>query len=85
MEFFYKPTFIKDFNSFEKLLQEEIIQKIELFKDTKNHKQLRVHKLHGRLKGLYGFYVNYKYRIIFEYKNKKQVHFLTVGDHDIYI
>lgn len=65
MEILYKPTFIRQFNKLEELLQDEIIEKIELFKDKKNHKQLKVHKLTGKLKDFYSFSVNYSYRIVF--------------------
>ncbi len=85
MEFYYKPSFIKDFNALEKSLQDEVVFKIELFKQIKNHKQLNVHKLHGRLKNFHSFSVNYKYRIVFERRGKNEIHFLEVGDHNLYI
>jgi len=81
---FFKPSFIKKFNSLDKELQDEVIEKIELFKDTKNHKKLKVHKLHGELKEQWSFSVNYQFRIIFYYLSKKEVVLLTVGDHGVY-
>lgn len=84
MEVSYTPTFVKQFKNFEEDLQEEILEKIGLFKNKKNHKLLKTHKLKGRLSGRYSFYVNYKIRIIFSYLSKKEVVFLAVGDHDIY-
>lgn len=84
MEISYKPSFVRRFNKLEAELQEEAFQKIELFKDRKNHEQLKVHKLTGRLKGYYSFSVNYKYRIIFSYLSDLKVDFLDIGDHDIY-
>lgn len=84
MEILYKPTFIRQFNKLEELLQDEVLEKIELFKDKKNHKQLKVHKLTGKLKDFYSFSVNYSYRIVFLYENKKSVTFLAIGDHDVY-
>lgn len=83
----YSPKFAKKLNSFEFALQEEVIEKIELFKDVKNHKQLKVHKLHGCLKNKYGFSVNYQTRIVFQYlpkKSKREVVFLAIGDHNVY-
>jgi addiction module RelE/StbE family toxin len=80
----FKPRFIKDFKDLENNLQDEILEKIELLKDIKNHKQLKVHKLHGHLNEQWSFSVNYKYRIIFFYESKKDVVLLTLGDHDIY-
>lgn len=80
----YKQTFIKQFDEFESDLQIETIEKIELFKNLQNHEQLKVHKLHGKMKGKYSFSVNYRFRIIFLYISKKEVALLAVGDHEIY-
>lgn len=65
-------------------LQTEISEKIKVFKDRKNHENLKIHKLHGQLKNFWSFSVNYKYRIIFEYVSKNKVALLMVGDHDVY-
>lgn len=84
MKVAYSPKFLRKLKSLEFSLQEEVIEKIELFKDSKNRKLLKVHKLHGNFKGCYGFSVNYKTRIVFEYINKKEVVLLVVGDHEVY-
>ncbi len=84
MEVFFTPTFLKQFNKLEISLQDEVVEKIELFKDTRNHLQLKVHALHGKFKGLYSFSVNYSHRIVFEYVSKKEILLLKVGNHDIY-
>lgn len=84
MEVSYTPTFVKQFKNLEQDLQEEILEKIELFKDRGNHKSLKTHKLKGRLSGRFSFSVNYKVRIIFSYLSKKEVVFLAIGDHNIY-
>ncbi len=80
----YAPEFVRLYGRIELVLQDEIKEKITLFKDRSNHKTLNVHKLHGRLRGRYSFSVNYKYRIIFEYLNKTSVALITIGTHDIY-
>ena len=80
----FKPTFVRQFNTLEKDLQEEVVEKIELFKDRKNHKQLKAHKLKGRLVGRYSFSVNYQMRIVFIYEQKDEAVFLTIGSHDAY-
>jgi plasmid maintenance system killer protein len=84
LEINYKPSFVKTIGDLEISLQEEIIEKIELFRDPRNHRQLKVHKLNGPLKKCYSFSVNYKYRVIFEYLSKKEAVLFDVGDHDIY-
>lgn len=84
MEISYKATFIRQFNKLDKNLQEEVLQKIDLFKDRKNHDLLKVHKLHGKFKDSYSFYVNYKIRIVFMWENNDEAVLLVIGDHDIY-
>ncbi len=84
LEIIYTPSFIKQLNTLESDLREEIVEKTELFKNKKNHKQLKVHKLKGRLSNRYSFSVNYKIRIIFCHFGKGEVAFLAVGDHDMY-
>ena len=84
MKVYFKPTFIKKLKRLETAQQDEVLEKIELFKDKKNHKQLKVHKLNGVLSGRYSFSINYKTRIVFNYLSKKEVVFLAIGDHDVY-
>ena len=80
----FKATFVKQMNKLEKALADEIFEKIELFKDVKNHKMLKVHKLHGGFSNCFSFSINYKTRIVFEYETKNGVIFLAIGDHDLY-
>ncbi len=73
------------FSALDEDLQERVIEKIELFKNPENHKNLSVHKLHGKLKKIYSFSVDRKYRIVFQCgKNKKEDILLVVGDHGVY-
>jgi mRNA-degrading endonuclease YafQ of YafQ-DinJ toxin-antitoxin module len=80
----FKPTFIRQLNSLEEDLQEEVIEKVELFKNRKYHKQLKVHKLKGRLAGRYSLSVNFQTRIVFKYEKKDEAVLLVVGSHDVY-
>jgi len=84
MDVSLSPQFRKQFRKLEQSLQEETLEKIELFKDKNNHKQLKVHILHGRLKDRYSFSVNYKFRIVFTRLSKNEVILLAVGDHAVY-
>lgn len=84
MKIFFKPTFVRQFKQLDLGLQEEATEKIELFKDKKNHKQLKAHQLHGRLVGWYSFSVNYKTRIVFSYLEKNEAVLLAIGDHTVY-
>lgn len=84
MEIDYKPTFIRQYACFQDSLKEEIKEKIDLFRDEKNHKRLKVHKLKGELSKYHSFSVNYKYRIVFVYQSKSRAVLLAIGDHDVY-
>ena len=84
MKISFLPVFVKKFNKLESVLREEVLEKIEMFKDKKNHKQLKAHKLNGVLSGRYSFSVNYKTRIVFSYLSKNEAVLLVVGDHGVY-
>ena len=84
MEVHYTAAFIRQYNKLNKNLQDEVIEKIELFKNKSNHTTLKVHALHGRLKNYHSFSVNYSHRIVFEYISKEEIALLKVGTHDIY-
>ena len=84
MVIFFKPNFIRQYKNLEPRLQEEVEEKIELFKNPKNHRRLKIHKLTGRLSGRYSFYVNYKVRIVFSYISKNGAVLLAIGSHSVY-
>lgn len=84
IDIFYPPVFIKKFKKLEIGLQNDALEKINLFKNKENHKMLEVHKLHGKFKECFGFSINYKFRIIFRYVSKNEVLFTDIGDHDLY-
>lgn len=81
----FAPQFRRQFRKLRGDLQEEAAEKIELFKDPKNHATLRVHRLQGKLKGRSSFSVNYRYRIIFmwEVPNTSAI-LLAISDHALY-
>lgn len=85
LEIQYSSDFVRKYKKLEKGLKEEIKERIEDFRDPKNHLKLKVHKLKGSMKGLFAFSVNYSDRIVFEFsKNKRIAYLLDVGDHSIY-
>lgn len=79
----FSVRFLKSLKKMSEPLIDEVVEKIEEFKNSKNHGKLKVHKLHGALKNCFSFSVNYNIRIIFEYGNSKnQVVLLGIGKHD---
>jgi addiction module RelE/StbE family toxin len=84
MKIGFASSFVRKLKKFEKSLQEEVLEKVELFEKDSKNPSLKIHKLKGSLKGSYSFSVNYKYRIVFDYISKEEVRLLSVGDHDVY-
>ncbi len=86
MEVSFTPAFIRQLKSLPEKLQEEALEKIEMFGDLENHQTLKVHKLKGRLNGHQSFSVNFSIRIVFCYlKTKpKEACLLAIGDHEVY-
>ena len=78
----YSTRFIRTFRKVNPALQEEIIERTELLKDSSNHKRLRVHKLSGKLKKVWSFSVNYRVRITFARIKKNVIVLETIGTHD---
>lgn len=81
---YFTPSFLRQLRSLPPEIQEEAIEKVDLFKDRKHHKMLKVHKLKGRLAGRFSFSANYHTRIVFNYVSANEVVLLAIGDHDIY-
>ena len=86
MRVLLKPRFARLFDELSSNLQQEVFEKIELFKDARNHKLLRVHPLHGKLQGQHAFSVNYHIRIVCMYEDRKKTTaiLLAIGNHDVY-
>lgn len=81
----YTPLFLRKLKKLHPHLQDEVKEKVALFRNEKNHEKLKTHALHGRLQGLHAFSVNYQVRVIVEIV-RKEVYVLVVdvGDHSIY-
>ncbi len=86
MEISYTSAFVRMLKSLPDDLIEEALEKIEQFRDPANHDRLKVHKLGGRLKGRYGFSINYRIRVVFGYteSSPKEAVLHAIGDHDVY-
>lgn len=84
LKILYKPSFVRQYNKLQSALQQEIKEKISLFKKNQKHPFLKTHKLKGKLSGFLSFSVNYEYRIVFQYESKNTAVLLVVGNHSIY-
>ncbi len=84
MKLVYHPRFLKQYALLEKEYRAIVKEKMMLLLDIRNHKALKVHKLHGKMKNQNAFSVDYHTRVVFEYLDKKTIAFLDIGIHDIY-
>ena len=80
----YKASFVRDYKKLPIEIQEEVRERIALFKNRDNHESLKVHKLKGSLKNCHSFSVTYAHRIVFIWEDKQTAVFLAFGDHDVY-
>lgn len=80
----YSEKFISQLEKFPSKIQTLTLKKIEIFTTDPKHPSLKTHKLNGVLFGYFSFSIDYQIRVVFEYGDKNTVHFLKIGDHDIY-
>lgn len=71
-----------------KKLSPQILKLVEnkekIFRENPLHPSLRLHELHGKLKGIWSISITGNYRIIFERQENGDILFLSIGSHDIY-
>ena len=80
----FTPEFFRNLKKLPLRLQEVAFKKIELFRNRNNHRKLEVHKLHGKYAGFFGFSIDRKNRVMFEWISSEEARLHTVGDHSIY-
>lgn len=85
MEIIYSSKFAREYKKIPEQVKRLAEKKEDIFRNNPFDPKLRTHKLKGKFNGFLSFSIGYKYRIIFEFsKNKKQIYFHSIGDHDIY-
>ncbi|MFH1405042.1 MAG: type II toxin-antitoxin system mRNA interferase toxin, RelE/StbE family [Patescibacteria group bacterium] len=80
----YSKTFVKEAKKLPKDIVKIAIIKERIFKDNPLHPSLRLHELHGKLKGIWSISLSGGYRIIFERMKNGDILFISVGKHDLY-
>ena len=78
------PLFDRHYRKLPKKLKEAAKEKEKLFRADVFHPSLETHKLHGKEKNTWAFWINQKYRIKFIFLKENSVLFLDIGDHSIY-
>jgi len=83
-EIHYNNQFEDQFLELPKTIQKKACKKEKIFKENPFHPSLRLHKLKGKLEGLWSISIDMKYRIIFKPLEDGVVLFISVGMHAIY-
>ncbi|MBU6415306.1 type II toxin-antitoxin system mRNA interferase toxin, RelE/StbE family [Patescibacteria group bacterium] len=84
MRIFYSTKFDREYKKLPRNIKMIAEEKEIVFRNNPFDRKLDAHKLSGRLKGYWAFWLDQKYRIIFEFADKRTVWFHSVGDHSIY-
>ncbi len=85
MEIIYTSKFGREYKKLSLNIKKMAEAKEKIFRNDPFDPALKTHKLHGKLKEFYSFSIDYKYRIIFEISENKNIfYFHSVSDHDIY-
>lgn len=80
----YAKSFVRELNRLPRELVILAAKKETLFKYNPLHPSLRLHRLKGKLAGLWSISVTGGYRIIFERMENGDLLFISIGKHDIY-
>ncbi|MFH1968089.1 MAG: type II toxin-antitoxin system mRNA interferase toxin, RelE/StbE family [bacterium] len=80
----YKRQFLKKLSKLPKEVIERAGEKEKIFKENPFHPILKTHKLHGKEKEAWAFWIDYSYRIKFIFLSDNKVLFLDIGTHDVY-
>ena len=84
IEIVFTPAFDRAVRKLDAALLEEVSDTVEKLKNARQHEGLKIHKLHGRLKGLQSASVDYRHRIVFQWVTKSRILLLDFGDHSVY-
>ncbi|MFC1616235.1 type II toxin-antitoxin system YafQ family toxin [Patescibacteria group bacterium] len=83
-EIHYNKKFEELFIALPKNIQKKACKTEKKFRDNPFHPSLRLHKLKGKLEGLWSISIDMKYRIIFKNMKDGNILFISVGMHSIY-
>jgi len=84
MKIIYSPQFKREYRQLSSILKKKAEVRERIFRPNPFDRRLKTHKLGGKLADFWAFSIDYRYRIIFEFKDEKTIIFHIVGDHSIY-
>jgi len=65
-------------------IKKDFSKKIKIFQKEPFYSNLNTHKLSGKLKDYYAFYLRNGYRVLFDFVGKNTVVLVNIGSHDDY-
>lgn len=80
----YNAIFEKQFLNLPRDIQIKACKTEQIFKENPFYPSLRLHKLKGKLKGLWSISLDRKNRIIFKVLEDGVILFISIGSHAIY-
>jgi len=78
------PNFERHYRRLPKKIREKAKEKEFIFRENPFNPRLKTHKLSGKDKGCWAFWIDNSYRIKFIFLSSREVLFLDIGTHDIY-
>tara|TARA_Y100000310_G_scaffold338721_1_gene429238 strand:+ start:2134 stop:2406 length:273 start_codon:yes stop_codon:yes gene_type:complete len=82
IEIFITKEFQKRYKDLPQDIKKKARKQEKLFRNNPFYPSLHTEKLIPKEKDIWSFRIDKKYRIIFHFKSKDEVIFMTVGDHD---
>jgi mRNA-degrading endonuclease YafQ of YafQ-DinJ toxin-antitoxin module len=81
---FYTSNFVKKWKKLTSAQKKKFKKRIKIFKNNPFDKRLKTHKLKGTLSDKWSFSLDYKHRVLFNFKKNKRALFYDFGTHRIY-
>jgi len=81
---FTHPRFDKNYRKLTREVRDKAKEKERMFREGPFHPVLKTHKLSGKNKECWAFWITYSYRIKFIFLPNEEVLFLDIGTHEIY-
>ena len=78
------PLFEKNYKKLPIKIKGKAKRKEKIFRENPFDHRLKTHKLSGKERECWAFWIDYSYRIKFIFLNNKEVLFLDIGLHNIY-
>lgn len=84
MIIYFSNTFIKSYRHLPNKIKLKLEKLENDFRANPFNPNLKTHPLTGKIKGFYSFSIDYRYRVVFSFKNENEIWFHNVGTHQIY-